>query len=263
MKLSTKFIFAILALLALSTNATEKSKVCATCHGVGGLSSDPAVPNLAGQKKAYLAAQLSAFKNKNRQNPLMNAIAANLSDEEIETLATFFSEQSTANLDNDVTNSIGSALANNKLDFPNNFPDAYTQYATKNRADNKQVRYLYLSNDAIASFKQTGALDNDASVVMAVYKAKLNDQGEPIAGDDGFYQKDSLAAYAIMKKETDWGINFPFELANGDWKYGFYKADKTFNTDSNMAKCMACHQPLADQEYMFMFDDLKNTFAAR
>jgi len=67
------------------------SAMCAGCHGPKGVSAAGMFPNLAGQKEAYIAAQLKAFKDKTRVNPLMNGMAAGLKDEDIANLAAYFS----------------------------------------------------------------------------------------------------------------------------------------------------------------------------
>jgi len=242
-------------------HANEQAQVCAACHGATGISSDQTVPNLAGQHKVYLISQLKAFKSKQRNNAIMNAIAANLSDDDINALATFFSQQSKDKSQIDkVTNkdALGSILKNSRLAFPADFPSGYSEYTTVNRADNKQVRFLYLDNASLQAFKDNGALPNNSTLVMAIYKAKLNEHGEALEGQDGFYQKDTLAAYAVMKKELGWGDKLPKEIRNADWKYGFFKPNKEHHPTRNIAKCMACHQPLSDQEFMFSFDSLKN-----
>lgn len=63
---------------------------CAACHGPQGLSNNPAWPNLAGQKRGYLAAQIKAFRDGRRINPLMNAVVRTLSDHQINRLAGFY-----------------------------------------------------------------------------------------------------------------------------------------------------------------------------
>ena len=75
---------------------------CIQCHGGAGRSVFPEVPNLAGQKKLYLARQLKAFRHSavadargtmkdERYNYLMAAEAKNLSDSDIDDLAGYFS----------------------------------------------------------------------------------------------------------------------------------------------------------------------------
>ncbi len=64
---------------------------CAACHGPEGKSQNPLWPHLAGQQAGYLAKQLKAFRSGERQDPLMSAQAAPLSDEQIADLAAYFS----------------------------------------------------------------------------------------------------------------------------------------------------------------------------
>ena len=85
---------------AASTEAPAVAKtVCAACHGPDGNSAIPANPNLAGQHAAYLVKQLNNFrasadgKPAQRQNAIMNGMAAGLSEDEIKALAKYFSKQ--------------------------------------------------------------------------------------------------------------------------------------------------------------------------
>jgi len=247
-------LLVILFFISLA-NADQPAEVCFACHGLNGNSSDPSVPNLAGQKQAYLVAQLKAFKEQQRKNPLMNAVAANLSVKQIDSLATFFSEQQVALSESD--SSLTRLFQDTRLSFPEKFPDDYRHYSTVNRSDNKQVRKLYVNSDGFEAFKKSGTLPQGATIVMEIFKAKLNDSNEPIIGDDGYYLKDTLAAYATMENEPNWGEKMPIEIRNGDWKYAFFKPSKEHHPSLNMAKCMACHQPLADQSFMFSFESLK------
>ncbi|MDQ7048328.1 MAG: cytochrome c [Enterobacterales bacterium] len=67
-----------------------KAAACAGCHGVAGISAIPNFPNLAGQKSAYLAKQLKAFRDKTRADPTMAAIAGPLTDADIDDLSAYF-----------------------------------------------------------------------------------------------------------------------------------------------------------------------------
>ncbi|MBU3667220.1 MAG: cytochrome c4 [Rhodocyclaceae bacterium] len=85
---------------AAATDAPAIAKnVCAACHGVDGNSAIPANPNLAGQHASYLVKQLKNFKTSPdgkpplRQNAVMNGMAAPLTDDDIKTLAAYFSKQ--------------------------------------------------------------------------------------------------------------------------------------------------------------------------
>ena len=67
--------------------------MCAACHGAAGVSVSDTIPNLAGQKARYIEAQLKALKEGNRKNPIMNAIAGQLSNDDIGNVAAHFSAQ--------------------------------------------------------------------------------------------------------------------------------------------------------------------------
>ena len=67
-----------------------KAASCAACHGPAGVSASPLWPNLAGQKDQYLVKQMKAFRDGQRQDPLMAPMAAGLSDEDIEDLAAYY-----------------------------------------------------------------------------------------------------------------------------------------------------------------------------
>lgn len=66
-------------------------KVCSACHGQNGIGIATIYPNLAGQKAEYLVAQLKAFRDGTRQNPIMAPMAKNLTDADIENVAAYFS----------------------------------------------------------------------------------------------------------------------------------------------------------------------------
>ncbi len=68
-----------------------KSAVCVACHGTDGISPNPQWPNLAGQKDQYLILALKAYRDGDRQNPIMSPLAQGLSDEDIENLAAYYS----------------------------------------------------------------------------------------------------------------------------------------------------------------------------
>jgi cytochrome c553 len=67
-----------------------KSATCAGCHGVKGISATPMYPNLAGQKAAYIAKQLKAFKDGTRAEPTMKAMTATLSDEDMANIGAYY-----------------------------------------------------------------------------------------------------------------------------------------------------------------------------
>jgi cytochrome c553 len=88
----------LLATQALSSPLSVSEIVntrCATCHGVLGQSTSPIFPSLAGQNPEYLVKQLKDFRSKKRVSETMAPQVADLSDDNINALAAFFSSQPT------------------------------------------------------------------------------------------------------------------------------------------------------------------------
>lgn len=69
----------------------ELANKCSACHGSKGISNNSQWPNLAGQQPAYLSAQLKAFKSGIRKNAVMENMVSNLSDDDFNHLAAYFS----------------------------------------------------------------------------------------------------------------------------------------------------------------------------
>jgi cytochrome c553 len=100
-KLAPFFAFAGLMLATFQVQAQSlvdgsieagqaKALTCTACHGAEGNSMNALWPNLAGQNAPYLLAQLQAFKNGTRQDPLMSSQAMMLADEDMADLAVYF-----------------------------------------------------------------------------------------------------------------------------------------------------------------------------
>ena len=77
---------------AAALNARSLSATCANCHGTDGRSvPGAAVPSLAGMPKAYMLAQMKAFKDGSRPATIMHQLSKGFTDEQVETMATYFS----------------------------------------------------------------------------------------------------------------------------------------------------------------------------
>lgn len=102
------FTLGLTAIMVLATPASHagdpgKGKVlakqCQTCHGLDGIAKIPIAPNIAGESQIYLELQLKRFRDGQREHEMMTVVAKNLTDTEIEDLATWYeSIQVTATL---------------------------------------------------------------------------------------------------------------------------------------------------------------------
>jgi len=228
--------------------------VCAACHGANGLSVSDAIPNLAGQKPAYLEIQLRALKEGSRKNPIMNAIAGQLSNDEISNVAAYFASQpggaSTAKSD------FLPNVAKSSVVFPDNYKSTYTKYHTINFPATKQVRYYFANPAALQAARAGKDLPNGSVLFAEVYSAKLDADKKPITGPDGFFEADQLLFYTAMAREAGWGKEFPDMLRNEDWNYAVFTLAKQQRPGINQAECLACHKPLDKASFTFMLKEL-------
>jgi len=74
-------------------NISGVLKTCNECHSVAAVAANPEWPSLMGQKQGYLAAQLRAYRDGSRPNPLMMPLAAELPDAHIDALAAHYAAQ--------------------------------------------------------------------------------------------------------------------------------------------------------------------------
>ena len=71
----------------------DKSELCQGCHGGDGNSPDGMTPKLAGQNASYIVKQLRNYQIGVRSHAIMSAVAAAVSDEDLEDIAAYFASQ--------------------------------------------------------------------------------------------------------------------------------------------------------------------------
>jgi cytochrome c553 len=234
--------------------ATVES-VCAACHGVDGISVSDTIPHLAGQRPAYLQAQLKALKEGSRKNPVMNAIAAQLSATDIDNVSAWFAAQPGA-----ATATAKSAflpsLAKSHVAFPQDYRQSFVRYHTINFPATRQVRHYFASRPTVQAAQEGKALSDGAYLLVEVHAAKLDGDGKPVTGSDGFFEADKLLFFTAMSREAGWGKEIPEMLRNEDWNYAVFTTDGQPRS-SNQAECLACHKPLDKVSFTFTLDQLK------
>jgi len=243
----------------IEAGKAKAAVVCAACHGAVGISVSDTIPNLAGQKARYIETQLKALKDGSRKNAIMNAIAAQLSADDIANVAAHFAAQqgATAAAKSDFLPN----LVKTGVSFPENYKSTYTKYHTINFPDTKQVRYYYANSAAVAAAKAGKTLPDGSVLFAEVYSAKLDADMKPAMASDGFYVADQLLFYTAMAREAGWGKDIPEMLRNEDWNYAVFTTAKAVRPGVNQAECLACHKPLDKVSYTFTLTQL--TDAAR
>jgi cytochrome c553 len=68
----------------------EKAELCAGCHGENGISQTESIPSLAGQPDQFIQWQLVFFRGGARKNEQMQAIAEQISNDDIRGLGAYY-----------------------------------------------------------------------------------------------------------------------------------------------------------------------------
>jgi hypothetical protein len=112
-----------------------------------------------------------------------------------------------------------------KVTFPAGYTTNHVLYTTVDRADNKTVRDLYASREAVKMAKAGQPLPSGAVLTMEVYKAKVDDKGEPVKDTNGRFLKDAMTGIFVMEKRTGWGAEYGDDLRNSEWEYARFTVE--------------------------------------
>lgn len=105
---------------------------------------------------------------------------------------------------------------------------------------------------------QRGETEDILTTPEAIEAAK---SGQPLP--DGthvvirFHRDGEITRYFVMQKGAGWGADYDEARRTGDWQFQSYNADRSVKADENTARCQSCHQSRADDQYIFMFDQMK------
>jgi cytochrome c553 len=238
----------------IEAGKAKVAAVCAACHGDAGVSVSEGIPNLAAQRAGYLEAQLKALKEGTRKNPIMNAMAAQLTPDDMANVAAYFASLPGAGAA--AKSDFLPHVAKTGVSFPEGYASTYTKYHTINFPATKQVRYYYANPAAVKAAKAGKTLPDGSVLFAEVYSAKLDADKKPVTGADGFYERDKLLFYTAMARDAGWGKDIPDMLRNEDWNYAVFTTAKQHRPGVNQAECLACHKPLDKVSYTFTLKEL-------
>lgn len=120
------------------------------------------------------------------------------------------------------------------------FPEKYAEgvrYAVAPRGDIRQE--LYTSRAAIDAARADKPLP-DGTVITLV----------DIRGGQ-------VHRYVVMEKRDGAGTVHPPEVRNGDWLFEVFNADRGVNLNDDVKRCLSCHQPQANTDHVFTFEQMK------
>ena len=234
--MTKRWLLASMALLATAAAWSNTSTTCAVCHGANGVGISDDVPNLAGQKAGYLQAQLRAFRSGERKHDVMNPIARQLSDADVESLAKYWNSLPVGDESRE-TAATALAARRPQMTFPADFPQAYVNYYTQ--AEGKNVTRYYANKIAVDAARAGNPLPH-GSIIM-------------VEGRTG----DTTTYFSGMEARTGWGESIPDLLRNGDWGYALFNAQKVRGEKNNYAMCLGCHKSVAADSFVFTLSKLK------
>jgi cytochrome c553 len=253
---STRLLAAVAVLATGAATAQTLSEAhpalpsCHSCHGRAGISERDSVPNLAGQKAGYLASQLDAFKQGRRKHDLMNAIAAQLSTQDMRALAEHWAGLPAAPAPGADR---GVVPVRSRMAWPERFPQGFERYRTV--VEDTEVVQRWANRVALQA-AASGLPLPEGSVLVVSHHA-------PQRQADGSIGAGPVRSYDTMEMRAGWGAAVPSLLRNGDWDYAQFNAQQQRVDTLNQAACLACHQPLAAKSHVFTLDELVQHAKAR
>ncbi len=138
-----------------------------------------------------------------------------------------------------------------KVAFPSGYK-GHILYANIDRPDNKTVRDLYASPEAARRASLGQPLPEGTVLTMEVYRAKVDEKGEPMKDGSGrMIRTAELAGIFVMEKRRGWGAEYPETLRNGEWEYARFTASGQPPPGFDAKPCFQCHKPMSSQDFVF------------
>jgi len=147
------------------------------------------------------------------------------------------------------------------VNFPADYKEKGTFYTTVDQSHPTRghtVRPMYVvGTGAQQAMREGRPLPSGTIIVMEIYRAKLDDQKEPVKDQAGRFVKDDLTGIFVMEKRTGWGADYPEKLRNGEWEYARFLPDGKRHSRTDMTSCFTCHTKVAKDDYVFTATQLK------
>ncbi len=223
---------------------------CQPCHGIDGVSAAADIPNLAGQRRAYLQGQLLAFRSGSRKNELMNAVAAQLRDEDIVALAAWWSGRSPGIV------AVAAAIPS-RMVFPAGFPKGFREYRREEDAESRSVNVSWVNAPGWAAAAAGQPLPDGSIILVASHAAEVDAGGALKRDAQGRLVPGPAQSYSGMQAEAGWGAEVPPLLRNGNWHYALFSASGEPRGGALHPRCLACHQPQGANSHVFGLGTIK------
>jgi hypothetical protein len=212
------------------------------------------IPNLAAQRAGYIETQLKALKAGTRKNDIMNAIAAQLSPEDMANVAAYFASLPGAGAA--AKSDFLPHVAKTSVTFPEGYQSSYVKYHTINFPATKQVRYYYANPAAVQAAKGGQEPPGRVGALRRGVFGEAGRRQEPGQGRRRILRDRQARGLHCDGAQRGLGQGHPDMLRNEDWNYAIFTPDKKHRPGVNQAECFACHKPLDKASYTFTLKEL-------
>jgi hypothetical protein len=125
----------------------------------------------------------------------------------------------------------------NLVRFPEGF-DRGVRYATVQRGNITEE--IYANPETIEAVKAGRPIPSGAVLTL-------------VDSRDG-----KLFRYVVMEKRTGWGGGRSESNRTGEWEFQWFTPSKAVKADEDLARCQACHNSQAGNDFVWTFNRLKN-----
>ncbi|MEM8831291.1 MAG: cytochrome P460 family protein [Cyanobacteria bacterium P01_G01_bin.19] len=138
-------------------------------------------------------------------------------------------------------------VASKSLEFPSNYQQNFTHYASVSCPNSRIVRQIYANLIAVNAARESNQLPDGSVIVMETHSAIADANNQLIPS--------RLNNIFIREKQSGFGTEHPANLRNGNWKYAWYSPTGNL-VSSSESSCLSCHTQVRDRDYIFTFPDL-------
>lgn len=150
---------------------------------------------------------------------------------------------------------MASAVAENPahISYPADYKTSFTNYLSLDRTQNgDQIIRLFANDVAMQGPAGDGKLPYGSKIVAEIYKAKVDDAGNPVVSSLGRRIRDKLVLLAVMERGEGFTEAYPAALKNDNWDFATFAPDGNA-VEKDLNTCRGCHAPLTQTNHLFSF----------
>lgn len=145
----------------------------------------------------------------------------------------------------------------NGVPYPADYATGYVHYATIDRGD-ATIRDLYVSPRALQGLRSSGRLPHDSVLVIELWQAAVDGDGEPLLDAAGHLRKGEMqSTLHVAHKRMDWeAADFPGAARAGNWNFGSFERESGARIDEDLVACFNCHQASSRNDFLYSAREL-------